>query len=120
MVQFMNETADAYAQIRGDAGHCKIKGNIYFFEMYGGTLVVAEVEGLPNAENAPNANFYGFHIHEEHYVQEMKRIHLLRQRDIIIRKIQYIQGMRGIFLHCLQMRGLHGAPFTQTGFTRKK
>ena len=41
MVQFMNETADAYAQIRGDAGHCKIKGNIYFFEMYGGTLVVA-------------------------------------------------------------------------------
>lgn len=64
MVQFMNETADAYAQIRGDAGHCKIKGNIYFFEMYGGTLVVAEVEGLPNAENAPNANFYGFHIHE--------------------------------------------------------
>ena len=49
MVQFMNETADAYAQIRGDAGHSKIKGNIYFFEMYGGTLVVAEVEGLPNA-----------------------------------------------------------------------
>ena len=33
MVQFMNETADAYAQIRGDAGHSKIKGNIYFFEM---------------------------------------------------------------------------------------
>ena len=64
MVQFMNETADAYAQIRGDAGHSKIKGNIYFFEMYGGTLVVAEVEGLPNAENAPNANFYGFPIHE--------------------------------------------------------
>ncbi len=27
----MNETADAYAQIRGDAGHSKIKGNIYFF-----------------------------------------------------------------------------------------
>ena len=28
MVQFMNEAADAYAQIRGDAGHSKIKGNI--------------------------------------------------------------------------------------------
>ena len=48
---------------------------------------------------------------KEHYVQEMKRIHLLRQRDIIIRKIQYIQGMRGIFLHCLQMRGLAWSAF---------
>lgn len=64
MIQFTNGTADAYAQIRGDAGHSSIKGNIYFFDMYGGTLVVAEVKGLPNTKNAANANFYGFHIHE--------------------------------------------------------
>ncbi len=64
MIQFTNGTAEAYAQVRGDTGHCAIKGNIYFFEMYGGTLVVAEVKGLPNTKNAPNANFYGFHIHE--------------------------------------------------------
>ena len=64
MIQFRNDTADAYAQIRGDAKHSEIHGNVYFFEMYGGTLVVAEVEGLPNTENAPNGNFYGFHIHE--------------------------------------------------------
>lgn len=120
MVQFMNETADAYAQIRGDAGHSKIKGNIYFFEMYGGTLVVAEVEGLPNAENAPNANFYGFHIHEGALCTGDEEDPFAQTKGHYNPEIQYIQGMRGIFLHCLQMRGLHGAPFTQTGFTRKK
>lgn len=120
MVQFMNETADAYAQIRGDAGHSKIKGNIYFFEMYGEHWLwqkwkVFQMQKMLQTQISTDSIFM-----KEHYVQEMKRIHLLRQRDIIIRKIQYIQGMRGIFLHCLQMRGLHGAPFTQTGFTRKK
>lgn len=64
MIQFTNGTADAYAQIQGDAAHSTVKGNIYFFEMYGGTLVVAEVKGLPNTKNASNSNFYGFHIHE--------------------------------------------------------
>lgn len=59
-----NDTPDAYAQVRGDISHSKVHGNVYFYEMYNGTLVVAEIYGLPETVNKENGNFYGFHIHE--------------------------------------------------------
>lgn len=62
MIQNINGIPDAYAKIIGDAEHSEIQGNVYFYGMYKGTLVVAEIYGLPNTEE--NGNFYGFHIHE--------------------------------------------------------
>ena len=67
MMRNINGMPDAYAQVRGDAAHSKIYGNVYFYGMYNGTLVVAEIYGLPNTEEKDNGNFYGFHIHEGEY-----------------------------------------------------
>lgn len=61
MIQNINGIPDACAQIKGDEKHSTIYGNVCFYGMYKGTLVVTEVYGLPNTENG---NFYGFHIHE--------------------------------------------------------
>ncbi len=59
-----NDAPDAYAQVRGNINHSQIHGNVYFYEMYKGTLVVAEIYGLPETMDKENGDFYGFHIHE--------------------------------------------------------
>lgn len=64
MMQYKNSMPDAYAQVRGNINNNKIHGNVYFFGMHNGTMVVAEIYGLPNTSDKPNGNFYGFHIHE--------------------------------------------------------
>lgn len=64
MMQLNGSMPDAYAQIRGNVNHANVQGNVYFFGMYNGTLVVAEVYGLPDTMDKENGNFYGFHIHE--------------------------------------------------------
>lgn len=58
MLQFSNQTPDAYAKITGDKNHPAIKGEVYFFDVYDGSLVMIQLEGLTNG------NFHGFHIHE--------------------------------------------------------
>lgn len=55
---------DAYAVIKGDEKHPELYGEIYFYGVYKGTLIMAEVKGLPVSEAGENGGFYGFHIHE--------------------------------------------------------
>lgn len=50
----------AVACVRGGMGAPKLKGTVRFYAIPGGTLVTAEVSGLP--EN--NTGFFAFHIHE--------------------------------------------------------
>lgn len=64
MIQNIFGKPEAYAQVRGSMQNAKIHGNIYFYGMHNGTLVIAEVYGLPNTIEKENGNFYGFHIHE--------------------------------------------------------
>lgn len=64
MIKDMNGMPDAYAQVRGSINNAKIHGNVYFYGMHNGTMVVAEIYGLPNTADEPNGNFYGFHVHE--------------------------------------------------------
>lgn len=64
MMEEMSNRPEAYAQMKGDSMHPEIQGMVYFFGVYGGTLVVAEVYGLPITEDMENGDFYGFHIHE--------------------------------------------------------
>lgn len=47
----------AVAWVRGDNG---LRGSVTFYPVPGGTLVTAELQGLPKSE----AGFFGFHIHE--------------------------------------------------------
>ena len=64
MIQNIFGMPEAYAQVRGNHENGNIQGNVYFYGVHNGTLVVAEIYGLPNTMEMANGNFYGFHIHE--------------------------------------------------------
>ena len=63
MVENMKRTPDAIAQVQGSMGNEKIRGNVYFYGVHGGTIVMAEIFGLPVEKNSVSGNFHGFHIH---------------------------------------------------------
>ena len=48
----------AVAKVSGSSKYPEIEGIVYFYEVYGGTLVVANVKNLPEGNR-----FHGFHIH---------------------------------------------------------
>ncbi len=54
---------DATAILRGDDAHPLLAGIVLFFSTRFGTLVAAEVRGLPEREECESSVF-GFHIHE--------------------------------------------------------
>lgn len=64
MVEKLNGMPEAYAQVKGSEQYPEIHGMIYFFEVYGGTVVMAELYGLPDEENQESGEFFAFHIHE--------------------------------------------------------
>ena len=64
MFSNMNTMPDAYAKIQGNQQHSDLKGTVSFFEVHGGTIVVAEITGLPMTQGAVNGSFHGFHVHE--------------------------------------------------------
>lgn len=51
---------DAYAEIQGTADYPDIHGLVSFYDVFNGTIVTAEIQGLP----ADAGSFFGFHIHE--------------------------------------------------------
>lgn len=51
---------ERYAQIRGNEDNPQLKGMVLFYRFKKGTVVVADIMGLP--ENG--SGMYGFHIHE--------------------------------------------------------
>ena len=55
-----NERPAAFATVQGDGAHPSLQGTVRFYPRSQGTLVVADVVGLPGSE----AGFFGFHIHE--------------------------------------------------------
>jgi len=64
MLENMNRKPDAYARVLGSAEYSKVHGDVYFFGVYGGTIVVARIYGLPVIGDEPvSGNFHGFHIH---------------------------------------------------------
>ena len=55
---------DAVAVLRGDAAHAGLHGKVSFYDAPGGTLVVAEVSGLPADSDVCGGHVFGFHIHD--------------------------------------------------------
>lgn len=49
----------AGAKVSGNSMYPEITGDVSFYEVYGGTLVVASVKNLPEGNG-----FHGFHIHD--------------------------------------------------------
>ena len=58
-------TPHAQAWVRGSSTQSQLSGIVNFYQTsYGGTLVEAQVFGLPNIRQQSSTDFYGFHIHE--------------------------------------------------------
>lgn len=56
---------ESYAFVYGSKDYPDINGAVYFYPLWNGTLVVADVSGLPFNMDASCADrIFGFHIHE--------------------------------------------------------
>lgn len=66
-IQLLEENRpQAMAWVRGGESAPQVSGLVKFYETpYGGTLVEAEVFGLPNVAVLGSTGFYGLHIHEK-------------------------------------------------------
>ena len=54
----------AVAQIAGIREQASISGTVSFYRNRNGTLVVADICGLPSGEDPAASRIFGFHIHE--------------------------------------------------------
>ena len=54
------QTPDAVARVRGGTAYPGIRGTVKFHSRCGGTLITADLCGLPETET----NFFAFHLHE--------------------------------------------------------
>lgn len=59
MFSMLQSIPYASAKISGNLAYPEIEGNVSFYEVYGGTVVVTSIKNLPG-ENG----FHGFHIHD--------------------------------------------------------
>lgn len=58
MFSFLQTKPTAYAKIKGYKDYPEVEGLVQFFEVYGGTIVEADIKNLPEGNR-----FHGFHIH---------------------------------------------------------
>ncbi len=59
----LRRTPDAQAEINGSEKYCSIRGKVKFYCTNYGTLVAAEITGLPHCACKCQSSFFGFHIH---------------------------------------------------------
>lgn len=64
MVERLNGVPEAFAEVKGSDKYPEIHGMVYFFDVFGGTIVVAEIYGLPDEQEQDIGKFFAFHIHE--------------------------------------------------------
>lgn len=63
-LSLLRQPPQALAVVRGSAEYPGIHGDIRFYQLREGVMVVAEVNGLPAPEEACQSSVFGFHIHE--------------------------------------------------------
>lgn len=59
----LQHTPNAKAALKGSKKHNSIIGTVNFYHTNCGTLVAAEIAGLPNCTDKCSGSFFGFHIH---------------------------------------------------------
>lgn len=62
--QVLYQAPRAYAPIYGSSGYPNLRGVIFLYEIEDGTLMLAEVQGLPEGTGDCGERIFGFHIHE--------------------------------------------------------
>lgn len=60
----LDSEPQAQAVVHGRTGFEEIQGNVYFYPFWDGTLVAAEISGLPKGQNVCHGHFFGFHVHD--------------------------------------------------------
>lgn len=60
----MRSRPTAWAKLSGSSLYPELFGTVRFYEHQYGTLVVTEIQGLPDTQNACASPVFGFHIHE--------------------------------------------------------
>ena len=91
MFKVIQEIPSAHATIKGSEAYESIQGNVYLYEVYGGTVLMGEIYGIPPA--ASTASIFM----KEAAVREVLRMNLRMLRAITIPKGYPIPGMRAIF-----------------------
>lgn len=63
ILQALGGMPEAYAKVKGSDKYPEITGEVYFFQVNGGTAVLAEIHGLPIEQDFCKDPVFGFHIH---------------------------------------------------------
>ncbi len=63
-ISSLRQRPNAIASVRGSEDFPNLKGEVLFYKTERGTLVLAEIEGLP-VEEGCEPRFFGFHVHEK-------------------------------------------------------
>ena len=68
----VTQNPTAYANMQSLEPSMHIEGYVLFFEIWEGTLVVADITGLPTENINCSPHFFGFHVHDKdvHYNPE--------------------------------------------------
>ena len=86
----------AYARIKGSKEYPDIRGNVYLYEVYNGTVLLGELMESRRNWRRNTEDFLDFIFMKEMHVQEMQKIHLQIQKDTIIQKKKNIPDMQEI------------------------
>lgn len=64
IIKNLEEKPDAVAQIRGSDEYPDIIGNVWFYQLVTGVMVITLVQGLPIGDNDCGNMVFGYHIHD--------------------------------------------------------
>lgn len=64
ILQFLANQPRAFAHVQGSEKYPQVEGLVTFYDFLDGTIVMADISGLPHEEETCERGFFGFHIHE--------------------------------------------------------
>lgn len=64
LFRFLVNQPQAFAEIKGSDAFPDIHGMVSFYGFEKGTIVLADISGLPTDDGPCGGRFFGFHIHE--------------------------------------------------------
>lgn len=86
MVEKLNGAPEAYAEIRGTKEYPEIHGRVTLYDVYGGTVLMAEIYGLPDEANGEEGQFLASISMKENPARETLLICSGTRKGIIIRR----------------------------------
>lgn len=60
----MTTSPQAYTRVNGSEKYPQIEGDVFFYPAWNGTLILADIGGLPYENGSCKSRIFGFHVHE--------------------------------------------------------